>query len=76
MVEIQEWMPIKLLTRCKNQWEVDTDRCKSDAVSKIQILKGTCLKNMTWDPMELGWKTLKGTIQFFQYSSKLDRCIL
>ena len=31
---------------------------------------------MTWDPMELGWKTLKGTIQFFQYSTKLDCSIL
>ena len=26
------------------------------------------MKNLTWDPTEIGWKTPKENIQFFRYS--------
>ena len=42
----------------------------------MQLLKFGFSKNMTWDPTELGWKTPKGNIKFFQYSSKLGGIIL
>ena len=63
-------------TRCEKQWEVDPNRCKNNAASKIWILENTCLKNLTWDPAELGWKTPKDNIQIFHYSSKIGRNIL
>ena len=45
-------------------------------VQKRWILEDTCLKNLTWDPTELGWKTPKGNIQNFHYSSEFGRSIL
>ena len=39
-------------------------------------MEDTCLKNLTWDPTELGWKTPKGNIQNFHYSSEFGRSIL
>ena len=35
MLEFQEWMPIRVLTRCKTKWEVDPNKCKNDGSWRI-----------------------------------------